>query len=72
VIHVSPKKMDITKTMVNIPLLLANDVRINGGAELINLSYNQVDLGSVYGVYNKNEDRMTVHVPLSVAAKYMQ
>ena len=71
-IYVSPKKMDITKTMVNIPLLLANDVRINGGAGLINLSYNQVDLGSVYGVYNKNEDRMTVHVPLSVAAKYMK
>jgi hypothetical protein len=60
VIHLSPKKMDITKTMVNIPLLLANDVRINGDAGLINLSYNQVDLGSVYGVYNKNEDRMTV------------
>jgi hypothetical protein len=53
--------MDITKTMVNIPLLLANDVRINGGAGLINLSYNQVDLGSVYGVYTKNE-----------AAKYIQ
>jgi hypothetical protein len=60
VIHLSPKKMDITKTMVNIPLLLANDVRTNGDAGWINLSYNQVDLGSVYGVYNKNEDRMTV------------
>jgi hypothetical protein len=40
--------MDITKTMVNIPLLLAKDVRINDGTGLINLSYNQVDLGSVY------------------------
>ena len=56
--------MDITKTMVNIPLLLANDVRINDGTGLINLSYNQVYLDSVYGVYDKNEDRMTVHVQL--------
>lgn len=64
--------MDITKTMVNIPLLLANDVRINDGTGLINLSYNQVDLDSVYGVYDKNEDRMTVHVPINVAANYIQ
>jgi hypothetical protein len=64
--------MDITKTMVNIPLLLSNDVRINDGTGLINLSYNQVDLDSVYGVYDKNEDRMTVHVPINVAAKYIQ
>lgn len=71
-IHVSPKKMDITKTMVSIPLLLAKDVRINDGTGLINLSYNQVDLDSVYGVYDKNEDRMTVHVPINVAAKYIQ
>jgi hypothetical protein len=70
-IHVSPKKMDTSKTMVSIPLLLAKDVRINDGTGLINLSYNQVDLDSVYGVYNKNEDRMTVHVPINVAAKYI-
>jgi hypothetical protein len=39
---------------------------------LIKLSYNQVDLGSVYGIYDKNEDRMRVHVPASIAAKYIQ
>jgi hypothetical protein len=71
-IHVSPKRIDITKTMVNIPSLLARDVRINDGTGLINLSYNQVDLGSVYGVYDKNKDRMTVHVPINVAAMYIQ
>lgn len=71
-IHVSPKKMDTSKTMVSIPLLQAQDVRINDGTGLINLSYNQVDLDSVYGVYDKNEDRMTVHVPINVAAKYIQ
>ena len=58
--------------MVNIPLLLAKDVWINDGTGLINLSYNQVDLDSDYVVYHKNEDRMTVHVPINVAAKYIQ
>jgi hypothetical protein len=38
--------MDNTKTRVNIPLLLAKDVRVDGGGELIKLSYNQVDLSS--------------------------
>ena len=71
-IHVVPTKMDNTKTRVNIPLLLAKDVRVDGGGELIKLSYNQVDLGSVYGVYDKNEDKMRVHVPVSIAAKYIQ
>ena len=71
-IHVVPTKMDNTKTRVNIPLLLAKDVRVDGGGELIKLSYNQVDLGSAYGVYDKNEDKMRVHVPVSIAAKYIQ
>src|SRR5829696_9821637 len=71
-IHVVPTKVDNTKTRVNIPLLLAKDVRVDGGGELIKLSYNQVDLGSVYGVYDKNEDKMRVHVPVSIAAKYIQ
>ena len=71
-IHVVPTKMDNTKTRVNIPLLLAKDVRVDGGGELIKLSYNQVDLGSVYGVYDKNEDKMRVHLPVSIAAKYIQ
>ena len=70
--HVVPTKMDNTKTRVNIPLLLAKDVRVDGGGELIKLSYNQVDLGSVYGVYDKNEDKLRVHVPVCIAAKYIQ
>jgi hypothetical protein len=71
-IHVVPTNVDNTKTRVNIPLLLAKDVRVDGGGELIKLSYNQVDLDSVYGVYDKNEDKMRVHVPVSIAAKYIQ
>jgi hypothetical protein len=69
-IHVVPKKIDDSKTRVDIPLMLAKDVKVSNGP--INLSYNEVDLGSVYGIYDKATDKMTVHVPVSVAVKYIQ
>ena len=69
-IQVNPTKIDDTKTRVNIPLLSVDDVKVTNGP--INLSYNEVDLGSVYGIYDKNTDKMTVHVPVSIAAKYIQ
>lgn len=68
--HVDPKKIDDTKTRIDIPLLLAKDIKVSNGG-LINLSYKEVDLGSVYGVYDKTTNKMTVHVPVSVAAKYI-
>jgi hypothetical protein len=70
-IHVDPKKIDDTETRVDIPLLLAKDIKVSNGG-LINLSYDAVDLGSVYGIYNKATDKMIVHVPLGIAAKYVK
>ena len=70
-IHVDPKKIDDTETRVDIPLLLAKDIKVSNGG-LIDLSYDAVDLGSVYGIYNKATDKMTVHVPLGIAAKYVK
>lgn len=69
-IHLDPKKIDDSKTRIDIPLMLAKDVKVSNGP--INLSYNEVDLGSVYGIYDKTTDKMTVHVPVSVAVKYIQ
>ncbi|HET6715845.1 MAG TPA: hypothetical protein VFG90_01855 [Nitrososphaeraceae archaeon] len=37
-IHVDPKKIDDTETRVDIPLLLAKDIKVNNGG-LVNLSY---------------------------------
>jgi len=68
--HINPTKIDDIKTRVNITLLLAKNVNVSNGG-LINLSYKEVDLGSVYGIYDKTLDRMRVHVPVSVAAKYI-
>ena len=69
-IHINPKKIDDSKTRVDIPVMLAKDVKVSNGP--ISLSYNEVDLGSVYGIYDKTTDKMTVHVPISVALKYLQ
>lgn len=68
--RVDPEKIDDSKTRVDIPLILAEDVKVSNGP--INLSYKEVNLGSVYGIYDKTTDKMTVHVPVSVAAKYIQ
>jgi hypothetical protein len=70
-IHVDPKKIDDTETRLDIPVLLAKDIKVSNGG-LINLSYDSVNLGSVYGIYNKATDKMTVHVPLGIAAKYVK
>jgi hypothetical protein len=69
-IFVDPKRIDDTKTRIDIPLLLAKDINVSNG-ELINLSYNEVDLRSVYGIYDKATDKMSVHVPIAIAAKYI-
>lgn len=69
-IHIDPKKIDDTKTRIDIPLLLAKDIKVSNDG-LINLSYNEVELGSVYGIYDKATDKMSVHVPIAIAAKYI-
>ncbi|HEX5978158.1 MAG TPA: hypothetical protein VFY68_12820 [Nitrososphaeraceae archaeon] len=51
--------------------MLAKDIKVSNGG-LINLSYDAVDLGSAYGTYNKATDKMTIHVPLGIAATYIK
>ena len=68
-IHVNPSRIDTTKTRVDRPLMLARNVTVTNG--VINLKYNRVDLGSIYGIYDKTTDKMMVHIPLVVASKYL-
>jgi hypothetical protein len=69
-IRVNSTKIDDDKTRVDVPLILAKNVKVTNDG-LINLSYNQVDLGSIYCIYDKRTDKMTVHIPLIVTAKYI-
>ena len=68
-IHVNPSKIDTNKTRVDIPLMLASNVTVTNG--IINLNYGQVDLGSIYGIYDKPTDKMIIHIPFAVASKYL-
>jgi hypothetical protein len=60
-IHVDPKKIDDTTTRIDIPLLVAKDIRVSNG-----------DQGSLYGVYDRATNKMTGQVPGTVAAKYIK
>ncbi|MFY9798909.1 MAG: hypothetical protein WCC17_19715 [Candidatus Nitrosopolaris sp.] len=68
-IHAVPSRIDTTKTRVDIPLMLARNVTVTNG--VINLNYNEVNLGSIYGIYDKTTDKMMVHIPFVVASKYL-
>jgi len=69
-IHVNPTKIDQTQTRINIPLMLAKNVKVSNG--IINLDFNKIDLASIYAIYDRNIDKLTVHVPMNVAYRYLQ
>jgi hypothetical protein len=50
--------------------MLAKNVKVSNG--IINLDFNEIDLGSIYAIYNRNIDKITVHVPMAVAFRYLQ
>lgn len=68
-IDVKPSKIDATRTKIDFPSLFARDVTVNNG--IINLNYHQIDLGSIYGIYDKTTDKMTMHIPIVIALHYL-
>ena len=69
-IHVNPTKIDQTQTRIDIPLMTAKNVKVSNG--IINLDFNEIDLGSIYAIHDRNIDKITVHVPMDVAYRYLQ
>jgi hypothetical protein len=69
-IHVNPSRINTTKARIDIPLMLARNVTVTKG--IINLTYNEVNLGSIYGIYDKTTDKLMIHIPFAVASKYMK
>jgi hypothetical protein len=63
-------KIDDNKTRIDFPIMKAKNVKVTNGG-LINLSYDNVDLSSTYVIYNTKTGKFTLHIPLSVAAKYL-
>jgi hypothetical protein len=68
-IQVKPSRLDSTRTKVDLPLVLARDVTVTNG--LLNLKYNEINLGSIYGIYDKVSDKMTIHIPFNIALHYL-
>jgi hypothetical protein len=63
-IHVDPTRIDDMKTRFDIEIY-ANNAEVTG--QWLNKSYENLDLKSVYGIYDKVTDKMIIHVPYSIA-----
>ena len=68
-IQVKPSRLDSTRTKIDLPLVLARGVTVTNG--LLNLNYNEINLGSIYGIYDKAYDKMTLHIPFNIALHYL-
>jgi hypothetical protein len=69
-IKTESKKIDDNKIRIDFPVMKAKNVKVSNGG-LINLSYENVDLSSMYIIYNPKTDKFTLHIPILVAAKYL-
>jgi hypothetical protein len=47
----------------------ARDVNVRNG--VLNQNFTNVDLSSIYAIYDPQTDKFTFHVPFSIAAKYL-
>ena len=61
-IHVRPAMLDDTKTRLDIQIYAAS-ADVTG--QWISKSYNNLEIRSLYGIYDKTSDKMVIHVPYS-------
>ena len=57
------------KTRIDFPVMLARNVNVSNG--IISQKYEDVDLSSVYAIYDPQTDKFTFHVPYDIAARYL-
>ena len=68
-IDVNPTRIDATRTKVDLPVVIAKHVTVTNG--LLNLKYTEINIGSIYGIYDKASDKMILHIPINVALRYI-
>jgi hypothetical protein len=61
--------MEDNNTRINFPIMQANNVKVNNG--LTDSSFNDVDLSSLYAIYDPETGKLTIHIPLVTAMKYL-
>ena len=68
-IEVKSSRVDALRTKIDLPVVLARHVSVTNG--LINLKYGEINLSSMYGIYDKTSDKMTLHIPFNIALQYL-
>jgi hypothetical protein len=68
-IEVKPSRIDGLRTKIDLPVVLAKHVSVSNG--LLNLKYSEINLSSIYGIYDKTSDKMTLHIPFNIALHYL-
>lgn len=68
-IHVDPTRIDEANTRFDFQIY-ANNAEVTG--QWLSKSYNDLEIRSAYGIYNLVTDKMTIHIPYSVALQHLQ
>jgi hypothetical protein len=67
-IHVNPTRIDEANTRLDFQIY-ANSAEVTG--QLLSKIYTNLEIRSAYGIYNQSTDKMTVHIPYSVALQHL-
>ena len=67
-IYVNPTRIDDVNTRLDFHIY-ANNAEVTGPS--LNKSYNNLAITSAYGIYNRDTDKMTIHIPYSVALQQL-
>jgi hypothetical protein len=67
-IHVVPTRIDEANTRLDFQIY-ANNAEVTGPS--LNKSYNNLEITSAYGIYNRDTDKMIIHIPYSVALQQL-
>ena len=57
------------KTRIDFPVMLAKNVNVSN--EITTQTFNNVDLSSIYAIYDPKTDKFTFHVPYDIAARFL-
>lgn len=57
------------KTRIDFPVMLAKNVNVTN--EITNQNFNDVDLSSIYAIYDPKTDKFIFHIPFDIAARYL-
>jgi hypothetical protein len=67
-INVDPTRIDDANTRLDFQIY-ANNAEVTG--QWLSKSYNSIEIRSAYGIYDRVSDKMTVHIPYSVALQHL-